>query len=321
MEPLIITTRGSALALAQARQIEAAAQAIPPHRRATLLILKTTGDKLQAVAIDPANPVPATASTKGLFTKELEVALLAGEAQVAVHSLKDLPTDLPDGLILAATPKREDVRDVLILPASASRKGADIFEAIPQGATIATSSNRRAVQLQHHRPDVKTVPIRGNVGTRLKKLLTQKDPSLAGLILATAGLNRLGFKIDPKNAKLSGPDVPEGLAAFPIPVELMIPCVGQAAIGLEIRADDRTTAAICEKLNDAATFVCVTAERAFLRAMGGGCLSPVAAYATLEGDKQIRLRAAAVKGNRLEHFETVGSDPAGLGKEAAARLK
>lgn len=319
MEPLIITTRGSALALAQARQMEAAVQALPPHRRATLLILKTTGDKLQTAPIDPTNPVPATASTKGLFTKELEVALLDKQAHLAVHSLKDLPTDLPDGLILAATPKREDPRDILILPVTSSTENP--LTLIPRNATIATSSNRRAAQLQHHRPDLKVTPIRGNVGTRLKKLLTQKDPPVAGLILATAGLNRLGFKIDAKTGVLSGPDVPEGLAAFPLPLDVMLPCVGQAAIGLEIRAEDKETAALCAKLNHDETFACVSAERAFLKAMGGGCLSPVAAYAVREKSGGLHMRAAAIKNNSLKHAEGKGADPIELGQRLAAELR
>lgn len=313
--PLIIATRGSALALAQSNMMKAACEAAMPGQAFELRIVKTTGDKLQAVAPTTQTLQP-TQSTKGLFTKELEVALLNGEADLAVHSLKDLPTELPEGLVLAATPKREDVRDVLITTHPLQPSGP--VQSLPANTTIATSSTRRAAQLQALRPDLKIVPIRGNVGTRIKKLLTKSD--LGGTILAVAGLNRLQLKITPDHT-LTGQDVPAGIRAYVLPLEEMLPCVGQAAIAIEIRANDPILAPLCEKLNHADTFSCVTAERAFLRAMGGGCLSPVAAHATIAAN-ELRLRAVALKQNTLSRAELSGPihEAATLGATVAGRI-
>ncbi|MGZ5545828.1 MAG: hydroxymethylbilane synthase, partial [Limisphaerales bacterium] len=206
--PFIIATRGSALALAQSNMMKAACEQALPGSVFELKIIKTTGDKMQTASM---TQLPAEGSTKGLFTKELEVALLAGEADLAVHSLKDLPTALPEGLILGATPPREDVRDVLIVRANSSATADAPLMTIERGVTIATSSSRRAAQIQTLRPDLKITPIRGNVGTRIKKLLA--NPELGGTVLAAAGLNRLQFKIGPDGA-LSGNDVPEGVKAY-----------------------------------------------------------------------------------------------------------
>src|SRR3954471_3343749 len=230
--PFIIASRGSALALAQSNVMKAACEKAMPGRVFDLKVIKTTGDKMQTASM---TQLPSAQSTKGLFTKELEVALLAGEADLAVHSLKDLPTELPDGLILGATPPREDVRDVLLVRANSSANVSAPLMTIERDVTIATSSSRRAAQIQALRPDLKITPIRGNVGTRIKKLLAQ--PELGGTVLAAAGLNRLQFTIGADSA-LSGKDVPEGVMAFRIPLKEMLPCVGQAAIGIEIRAND-----------------------------------------------------------------------------------
>jgi hydroxymethylbilane synthase len=297
--PIIIATRGSALALAQSNMMKAACEKAMPGRAFELKIIKTTGDKMQTASM---TKLPADQSTKGLFTKELEVALLAGEADLAVHSLKDLPTELPEGLILGATPPREDVRDVLIVRADSRATASEPLKTLERDITIATSSTRRAAQIQALRPDVKITPIRGNVGTRIKKLLAQ--PELGGTILAAAGLNRLNFNIAP-DGTLSGNDVPAGVKAFRIPLEEMLPCVGQAAIGIEIRANDPRMQDLCAKLNDPATFACVTAERAFLRAMGGGCLSPVAAHAVLKNDT-LEIRSVALKSAGLSRAEISG---------------
>jgi hydroxymethylbilane synthase len=281
-----------------------------------LKIIKTTGDKMQTASM---TQLPSQESTKGLFTKELEVALLAGEADLAVHSLKDLPTELPDGLILAATPPREDVRDVLIVRANSSTNANEPLKTIEHGVTIATSSSRRAAQIQALRPDLKITPIRGNVGTRIKKLLAQ--PELGGTVLAVAGLNRLQFTIA-EDGTLSGKDVPEGVKAYRIPIEEMLPCVGQAAIGIEIRANDPEIKALCAKLNEPTTFACVTAERAFLRGMGGGCLSPVAAYAS-QKDGAIWIRGVALKENSLAKAEERGpaTQAESLGISLARKLR
>ena len=297
--PFIIATRGSALALAQSNIIKAQCEQLLPGSVFEIKIIKTTGDKMQTASM---TQLPSAQSTKGLFTKELEVALLAGEADLAVHSLKDLPTELPEGLIVGATPPREDVRDVLLVRANSSANASAPLMTIERDVTIATSSSRRAAQIQALRPDLKITPIRGNVGTRIKKLLAQRE--LGGTVLAAAGLNRLQFKIG-ADGSLSGKDVPEGVKAFRIPLEEMLPCVGQAAIGIEIRANDPEMKTLCGRLNDAATFACVTAERAFLRGMGGGCLSPVAAHAT-QNNGTISIRGVALKQNGLAKAEERG---------------
>src|SRR6516162_1501406 len=292
--PIIIATRGSALALAQANMIAAQCRAAFPRLRFELKIIKTTGDKLQKASMaKKGETLP-----KGLFTKELEVALIKGQADLAVHSLKDLPTDLPAGLMLAATPKRANVRDVLIyrdaefiktraadtsaadwVPGQDALRGFSPhlkLKDFPKGATIATSSTRRKEQLLAARPDLNVVEIRGNVSTRMQKVAERGE--LDATVLALAGITRLNFEIKP-DGKLIGDAVPDGLLATILDVDVMLPCVGQGAIGIEIRADDERIAKICERLNHFVTFHCVTAERAFLQAMGGGCQSPVAAYA------------------------------------------
>lgn len=313
-KPIIIATRGSALALAQSNTMKAACEAAMPSQAFELKIIKTTGDKLQSASMSQ----PAEGSTKGLFTKELEVALLAGEADLAVHSLKDLPTELPDGLELSAVSAREDVRDVLIVRADSSASKSDPLGTIEKNVTIATSSTRRAAQIQALRPDLKVTPIRGNVGTRIKKLLAQTE--LGGTILAAAGLNRLKFQIN-ANGELRGGDIPPGIRALLIPIEQMLPCVGQAAIGIETRRDDKIIGPLCAKLNHPQTFACVTAERAFLRGMGGGCLSPVAAHATVDRER-LTIQAMALKGDRLARAHVRGkvSEADALGLKLAAEL-
>jgi hydroxymethylbilane synthase len=336
-QPIIICTRGSALALAQANLIAAQCRAAFPRQRFELRIIKTTGDKLQKASMAKSDP----SLPKGLFTKELEVALVKGQADLAVHSLKDLPTDLPAGLILAATPKRADVRDVLIYrsadhiadpknhlkedwsPGQSVLRGFKAHATLkdfPQGATIATSSTRRKEQLLAARPDLNVVEIRGNVTTRMQKVADRAG--LDATVLALAGISRLDFVIKPDGA-LVGDAVPDGLLATTLDLNVMLPCVGQGAIGIEIRADDERIAKIVERLNHFKTFQAVTAERAFLHGMGGGCQSPVAAYAEIIGDK-IKMRAVSfrdptmVKRGEAKRPVTAA---AVLGEEMAARLK
>ena len=307
--PILIATRGSALALAQSNHVLAQCRAAFPRLRFDLKIIKTTGDKLQTASLaKEGESLP-----KGLFTKELEVALLKNQADIAVHSLKDLPTELPAGLILGAIGKRADVRDVLIYrdaeylkseaaigpsadwsPSNAERRGYGpklALKDLPKGATVATSSTRRKAQLLAHRPDLKVVDIRGNVVTRMQKLADKAE--LDATVLAAAGIGRLNFTIS-ESGKLQGDAVPDGLLATILEPEIMLPCVGQGAIGIETRADDGRIAAICERLNHFNTQQCAIAERAFLAQMGGGCQSPVAAYAEIIGD-QIRLRAVSFR--------------------------
>jgi len=330
---ITIATRGSALALAQANSILAQCRAAFPKDEFQLKIIKTTGDKLQTASM--SNPdLP-----KGLFTKELEVALLNGQADLAVHSLKDLPTDLPPGLKLGAAGKRADVRDVIIYRdenfrsgESANRRGFKphlTLAGLPAGATVATSSTRRSAQLLERRPDLKVIPIRGNVPTRVKKVAEQAE--MDAIILAAAGLHRLHYQIH-SDGKLTGPpnpppdagkpiEAPAGLLATRLELDEMLPCVGQAAIGIEIREGDDKVAAVCEKLNDFNTLQCVTAERAFLKAMGGGCQLAVAAYAEVVGE-EIRLRAVSFLGNtpqRAEGRRAIG-EAAELGRQVAAKF-
>jgi hydroxymethylbilane synthase len=321
--PIFIATRGSALALAQANAILAQCRSAFPKLVIELKIIKTTGDKLQTASLaKEGESLP-----KGLFTKELEVALLNHEADLAVHSLKDLPTELPAGLKLGAVGKRADVRDVLIYRdaefASSQRGGRGFgphlaIKDFPQGATVATSSTRRKSQLLAPRPDMNIVEIRGNVVTRLEKLASR--PELDATVLAAAGLERLNCHIA-ADGKLSGDGVPEGLLATVLEPEVMLPCVGQGALGIEIRENDERIAALCEKLNHFETQECVTAERAFLAGMGGGCQSPVAAYAEIIGGK-IRIRAVSFRDGMVRSGESIRpiKEAVDLGKKLAMEL-
>jgi hydroxymethylbilane synthase len=334
--PIILCTRGSALALAQANMVAAQCRAAFPRLRFELKILKTTGDKLQKASMaSPDGGLP-----KGLFTKELEVALVQGRADLAVHSLKDLPTDLPAALRLAATPKRADVRDVLIyrsaryLAENATRETLDwtpgqsalkgfhpqlTLKDFPQKATIATSSTRRKAQLLAVRPDLNVVEIRGNVTTRMQKVADRGE--LDATVLALAGIHRLNFEIKP-DGTLAGDAVPDGLLATVLGTDVMLPCVGQAAIGIETRADDERIAKICERLNHYNTFQCVTAERAFLHGMGGGCQSPVAAHAEVVGESLL-MRAVSFRDGPARRAEAKRpiKEAVELGEEIAARVK
>lgn len=308
--PILICTRGSALALAQANNVIAQCRAAFPRLQFELKIIKTTGDKLLTASLaNPDKDLP-----KGLFTKELEVALVKKQADLAVHSLKDLPTELPPGLTLGAVGKRADVRDVLIyrdaefMARQAETKSDDwtpgqsgltglkpkiTIKDLPQGAVIATSSTRRRAQLQALRPDLKFTELRGNVVTRMEKLASK--PELDATILAAAGLGRLNFTITPEG-RLVGDAVPDGLNAVVLDTDVMLPCVGQAAVGIEIRAGDERIEEICRRLNHFNTLQAVTAERAFLSAMGGGCASPVGAYAEVDGE-QIKMRVVSFVGS------------------------
>lgn len=338
--PLFIATRGSALALAQANMVLAQCRAAFPKLHFELKIIKTTGDKLQTASLArKSQSVP-----KGLFTKELEVALLKHRADLAVHSLKDLPTELPAGLKLGAVGKRADVRDVLIYrdaqylqnsrlstpnsqpvdwcPGQDARRGFKAGAApadLPPGATVATSSTRRKAQLLAANPRLQIVDIRGNVVTRLQKLMDR--PELEATVLAMAGLARLNFRITPEGI-LEGDAVPEGLLATILDTDIMLPCVGQGAIGIEVREADERIAAICERLNHYNTQQCVTAERAFLAAMGGGCQSPVGACTEVIGG-QLSMRVISFLDGIVRQAEARRTikEPAELGRQLAAGLK
>lgn len=314
MSNIRIATRGSALALAQANIVWELCRKIAPDDECEIKIIKTTGDKLQTASLADSN-LP-----KGLFTKELEVALANNEADLAVHSLKDLPTELPAGLALGAVLEREDVRDVLLCRKDSPFARADFrIRDLPQGGTVATSSTRRAAQLRDHRPDLKIVPIRGNVPTRLRKLAQQSE--IDAIILAAAGLVRLQMH-PTANGTLTGPDevVAPGLLAAFVPLEEMLPCVGQAAIGIETRAGDQRIADLCAKLNHIDTFRATTAERAFLRGMGGGCQLAVAAFAESH-DAEIKMRVVSFLTGTSRQAEGVGTNPEKLGHDLASKLK
>ena len=337
MNPVSIATRGSALALAQANMVLAQCRATFPRLTFELKIIKTTGDKLQTASLaQEGQSLP-----KGLFTKELEVALLRNKADMAVHSLKDLPTELPSGLKLGAVGKRADVRDVFIYrdeaflktaaadqspvdwtPGQNARRGFAAkltLGALPGGAMVATSSTRRKAQLLAANPGLKVSDIRGNVVTRMQKLAERAE--LDATVLALAGITRLNFKIT-EDGKLTGDAVPDGLLASILETDVMLPCVGQGAVGIEIRENDERLDSICERLNHFNTLQCVTAERAFLAAMGGGCQSPVAAYAEVVG-QEISMRVVSFANGPVRRSQGKAklSEAAGLGEKLAAELK
>jgi hydroxymethylbilane synthase len=249
-----IATRGSMLALWQANHVKAGLEKANPGLEVELLVLKTKGDKILDVAL-------AKVGGKGLFVKEIEEALLDGRADLAVHSMKDVPTELPPELELAATDVREDVRDALFTREAAS------LDDLPRGAKIGTSSLRRQAQLLHRRPDFEILPIRGNVDTRLRKL---HDENLDAVVLAAAGVRRLGFA--------------DRVTEY-LPVSISLPATCQGSLGIEIRRDDEETRQLIQIFRHHATQVAVTAERAFLKTLEGGCQVPIAGLATVEGGK------------------------------------
>jgi hydroxymethylbilane synthase len=270
-EKIRIGTRGSELALWQARWVEAELRRIHPGLAVSVTVIKTTGDRVLDTPL-------ASIGDKGLFTREIEHALLDRSVDVAVHSLKDLPTRLPAGLMLGAVCMREDVRDVFIPhPANPVRT----LLAQPPGAHVATGSLRRKCQLLALRPDLVIEDIRGNLNTRMQKL----DASTwAGMILAHAGVKRLGW---------------EGRIGETLDALTVLPAVGQGALGIEIRADDRQTSACIAPLHHRATAVAALAERALLRRLEGGCQVPIGAFG--------RLEKAGADGERLVLDALVGS--------------
>lgn len=287
MNSLVIGSRGSPLALAQVEIVRELLREVHPSLPVEVKIIKTSGDIFHDASLTKGEG-------KGLFTKEIEEQLLRGDIHVAVHSMKDLPTMLPDGLTIGAVPAREDARDVLV-----STRYRSVDE-LPTGARVATSSIRRKVQLLARRPDLQILEIRGNVGTRLEKVA-----DFDAIILAAAGLKRLGLKVE----------------CHPLDFDVMIPAVGQGALACEVRADDFETQELLAGINDADTLACVEAERVFLRALGGGCQVPYAANARVAGDELWLI--GAVFEPRLRKTEVRGpkSDPARLGEQAANEVQ
>jgi hydroxymethylbilane synthase len=272
--------------------VESRIKAQHPECATELVIIKTTGDKLKDVPL-------AQVGGKGLFIKEIEEALLAGEVDLAVHSLKDMPAEMPAGCVLGAVPPREDWRDAFISNTHAN------LEAVPAGGKIGTGSLRRRVQILHRRPDLEVVHLRGNVDTRLRKLT---DEGLDAIILAAAGLNRLGLGHLPK-ALLSEAD--------------MLPAISQGALGLEIRDNDPDMQEILAFLDHPPSRIAVTAERSFLERLEGGCLVPVAALGTVTGE-QLTLEAliSDLDGRIVLREKTTGpaADAAVMGRQLAERL-
>jgi hydroxymethylbilane synthase len=260
---IVLGTRGSSLALAQAEIAGNLLSQLAGVEKVERQIIKTTGDRRLDLRLSDSGKTFA----RGLFTKELEECLLSGQIDVAVHSLKDLPTELPDGLTVAAVLPREDPADVLV-----SRQVASL-SAIRVNGVIATSSPRRARQLQRLRPDLTIVDVRGNVPTRIDKLINQ--PSWDGLILARAGLERLGLKIRENRIQF------DSRTLFASTVEGMLPAAGQGAIALEVLEKSSAVRDLLRAVNHPDTWFCVRAEREFLRLLGGGCEVPIGVRATI----------------------------------------
>lgn len=286
MNELVIGTRGSQLALAQAQWVCERMEA--RGHRCRIAIIRTTGDRLAEA------PLPEIGG-KGLFTRELEQALLEGRIDLAVHSLKDLPVEMPEGLWLAAVPEREDARDVMV--------GRRLAELAP-GARVGTSSLRRAAQLKMLRPDLVIEPVRGNLDTRLRKL---EAGQYDALLLAAAGLHRMGWR--------------RHIAEY-LPPDQMCPAPGQGALAIETRLRSPAAEA-CAALESSATRAAVTAERALLEALGGGCQVPIGAFAEVyNGTLRLHAIVIAPDGSRCARttIEGPADQAAGLAREAALRL-
>ena len=291
MKSIRIGTRGSRLALAQTAWVKGKLEEKFPNARIETILIKTSGDRFLEVSVQ-------SIGGKGIFTKEIEDALLGNEIDIAVHSMKDLPTELPAGLIVAAIPQREDPRDVLV------STGAKRLSDLSAGAKIGTGSLRRRAQLLYYRRDLIVMPIRGNVDTRLKKL---DQGECDGLVMAAAGLKRI--------------DREERIAEY-ISNDVCLGAAGQGALGLESRENDSIRGQL-SFLHDSATFAEVTAERSFLNRLGGGCHVPVGARGVAEGEKFRLLGVVAnPDGSSLFRGETSGcvAHAEELGRELAERL-
>ncbi len=285
MKKLVIGTRGSKLALWQARWVESELKKLEPSLEIELNIIKTTGDKILDVAL-------AQVGGKGLFVKEIEEALLERRADIAVHSMKDVPTELPCELHLAAICKRENPGDAFVC---GKRRNIKRLADLPEGAHIGTSSLRRTCQLLKSRPDLRISSLRGNLDTRLRKL---DEGEYDAIVLAVAGMKRLGF---------------EDRITEAIPADVMLPAIGQGAVGIECRREDPEVNGLVARLNHHETAVAVRAERAFLLRLEGGCQVPIAAYARFDstGKKLIMDGLVGDPSGSRTIKEGVEGDPAG----------
>jgi hydroxymethylbilane synthase len=291
-DSLKIGTRGSALALTQARWVAERMKRQLPDTDIDIVVIKTKGDVIQDVPL-------AKIGGKGLFVKEIEEALLRNEIALAVHSMKDVPAELPDGLEIGVMSEREDPRDVLI-----SRNGRTIDD-MPPGARIGTGSLRRGFQLRSLFPHMEIVPLRGNLDTRIRKIQTE---NLDGIIVASAGMKRMGWA--------------DRITQF-IPVEIMLPSVGQGVLGIEMRKNDENTSNAVSFLNHPQTWTEVSAERAFLKRLGGGCQLPIAAYAQkVDNDIILRGLLGSIDGTVMIRDEVRGrcSNAENLGTALAENI-
>jgi hydroxymethylbilane synthase len=281
MIEIVIGTRGSKLAVVQAEELQTRLKGVFPEFKSSLVKINTTGDRHGTTALDEF-------AEQGIFVKELEKALLDRRIDLAVHSLKDLPTEIPDGLLLAATTARLDPRDVFI---SRYEKLADMAP----GSKIGTGSRRRAVQLLALRPDLQISGIRGNIDTRLRKV---SDGEFDGVIVAAAAMKRLGWE--------------DRITEY-LPEEHFTPAVGQGTLGIEIRSEDKEMATLVSKINDKTTWQAITAERTFLQALGGGCRAPIAALGTIS-DGVLKL-TGMVSGSDASHILRATEQGDALGPE------
>ena len=296
-KPIRLGTRGSPLALIQTDMVKAALQEafedLNEPGALEVVVISTTGDQV-------ADRPLADIGGKGLFCKEIEMALFDGRIDCGIHSMKDMPTWLPNGLVIAGMLPRADPRDVLI-----SRK-ADSIKALPEGSVVGTASLRRQAQILAKRPDLKVINFRGSVGTRLKKL---DEGQVDATMLARAGLDRLGLK-----------DVPQSVLS----PEEMLPAVGQGVVGIECRSDDNDLLTLFAQINHAPSSACVHAERAMLDVLDGSCHTPVGAYALLDGSR-MHLRGLVARADGSECFETerFGSidEAIDLGRDAGQELR
>jgi hydroxymethylbilane synthase len=288
---LTIGTRGSKLALWQSEYVKARLEAVT-GLPVSLKVIKTTGDKILDVPL-------AKVGGKGLFTKELEVELMAGTVDLCVHSMKDVPTELPEGCFIAAMPERVDPRDVIV-----SGAGYDLTT-LPEGARLGTSSLRRRAQVMHLRPDLEIVDVRGNLDTRMRKA---EEGQVDAVILAAAGITRMGWA--------------DRITSY-VPVTQMVPAVGQGAIGIEIREDDEFLRHVMEQIGHPETMECVTAERIVMRMLEGGCQVPIGAYARYEDETLVMdALVGSVDGSRIVREQLCGDagEPEALGHAMVERL-
>jgi hydroxymethylbilane synthase len=291
-ETLVLGTRGSKLALQQSEWVKSQLEALAPGLTVTIRRIQTSGDKILDVPL-------AKIGGKGLFVKEIEEALLSGDIDLAVHSMKDVPTQLPKGLAILCVPPREDARDALI-----SRDGLSLKD-LPQGAKIGTSSLRRQAQLLRYRVDFRIEMLRGNLDTRLRKV---REGVYDAIVLAAAGLRRLAWS--------------DRVTEY-LPTSISLPAIGQGALGIEGRQEDTFLSGLVARLDDTATRTAVLAERALLHRLEGGCQVPIAAHATLKG-RNVALEGliASVDGREMiqDRLEGPAEDPERLGHDLAERL-